>query len=92
MSVMGESLRDATREALLAMMREWSEDVYCAGWLIDLESRLHREGGHWEILGRAVGWPIGCDAEGGWETWEAAAERYQSAEWKATRPWLTPKP
>lgn len=69
-------LRDATREVLLAAMSDWSEDTYCAGWLTGLEMKLHRLGGKWETLGRAVGWPIGCDAEGGWETWDEAAERY----------------
>ena len=80
--------RDAIRAMLLAGMREWSEENYCAGWLIDLESRMHREGGIWEILGRLVGWPIGCEAEGGWETWDEAAARYESDEWRASRPWL----
>ena len=82
------ALTDATRDALLALMREWSEENYCAGWLIDLESRLHREGGKWETLGHAVGWPIGCEAEGGWESWDDAGARYASDEWAATRPWL----
>jgi hypothetical protein len=85
---MNEEERSAVRKALLSAMSEWSEDNYCAGWLIDLESRLHREGGMWETLGRMVGWPIGCDAEDGWETWDEAAARYKSEEWVATRPWL----
>lgn len=83
-----DELLIASREALLSAMREWSEDNYAAGWLIDLESRLHREGGKWETLGRAYGWPIGCDAEDGWESWEEAAARYQSDEWTESRPWL----
>lgn len=89
---MDEALRDAMRDALLAAMREWSEEEWCAGWLIDLEERLHRQGGKWETLGRAVGWPIGVEAEGGWETWDEAAARYQSDEWRDARPWLKATP
>ena len=74
--------RDAVRYALLSAMREWSEENYCAGWLIGLEAKLHAEGGAWETLGRLVGWPIGPDAEAGWETWEAAGDRYASADYQ----------
>ena len=87
-----EAQRDAIRDSLLAAMREWSEEEYCAGWLIDLEAKLHAQGGQWETLGRLVGWPIGCDAEDGWETWEDAAARYGSDEWRAARPWLRLSP
>jgi len=74
--------REAVRTALLAAMSEWSEENYCAGWLIGLEHKLHREGGVFETLGRMVGWPIGVDAEGGWETWEEAAARYETADYQ----------
>lgn len=74
--------REAVRAALLAQMSEWSEDTYCAGWLIALEARLHQEGGHWETMARQVGWPIGVDGEGGWETWEEAAARYATADYQ----------
>jgi hypothetical protein len=75
-----EVLRDAIREGLLAKMREWSEDHYCAGWLIGLESKIHRleDEPQWRALGEAVGWPIGCEADSGWETWEEAGERYKT--------------
>lgn len=88
MSAMSDELVSVMRSALLSKMREWSEETYCAGWLIDLESRLHREAGEWETLGRAVGWPIGPDGREGWETWDQAAARYISDEWKAERRWL----
>lgn len=81
-STLTETDRDAVRTVLLAAMSEWSEEHYAAGWLIALEARLHREGGIWEALGRLVGWPIGCDAESGWESWDEAAERYRSADYR----------
>lgn len=82
---MTETERDAIREALLSAMREWSEENYCAGWLIGLEEKLHRKGGTFEVLGRLAGWPVGADADQGWETWDEAAARYETDEWKEFR-------
>lgn len=82
MTELTDEQRDAIRGSLLADMSDWSEDMYCAGWLIGLEHRLHREGGKWETLGRLVGWPIGCDAEGGWESWDDAGDRYATADYQ----------
>lgn len=84
MSELSEDQTDAIRQALLSYMREWSEDNYCAGWLIGLEERTHRLGGTFEHLGRLVGWPKSVDAEDGWETWEQAAARWETDEWKAS--------
>lgn len=85
---MTDDLRDAIRAVLLRAMSHWSEETYAAGWLIDLEARLHHEAGVWEHVGRAVGWPIGPEAEDGWETWDQAAARYSSLAWLDARPWL----
>lgn len=74
--------QDAIRQALLAYMREWSEDNYCAGWLFGLEHMLHRRGGTWEMLGRLVGWPVGPDARDGWETWDEAGARYATPDYQ----------
>lgn len=60
------------QDDLLTLMSAWSEDQHCAGWLVGLDQELRGRGGIWEILGRAIGWPIGYRAEGGWTTWDEA--------------------
>lgn len=62
------------RADLLTLMSAWSEDQHCAGWLIGLDKELLAEGGVWEILGQAIGWPIGYMGEGGWTTWDEAKD------------------
>ena len=41
-----------------------------------IDAQLYRTGGIWEIIGRAIGWPIGYLGEDGWESWDEAAEVY----------------
>ena len=68
------------RDDLLTLMSAWSEDRYCAGWLIGLDTELLASGGVWEILGREIGWPIGYRAEGGWTTWDEAKDTARQRE------------
>lgn len=75
---------DALRHSLLSKMSEWSEDNWAAGWMSRTEEYLHKEGGEWETLGRAVGWPTGypgwerngslegADPDFAWVTWDEA--------------------
>jgi hypothetical protein len=60
-------------EQLLEAMSAISEDRSSARWAGDLASTLHAEGGIWETLGRAVGWPTGNYDAWTWVTWEEAA-------------------
>ncbi|MEU5476702.1 hypothetical protein [Streptomyces mirabilis] len=53
-----------------------SEDRSSARWAGDLARTLHAEGGIWETLGRAVGWPTGNYDAWTWVTWEEAARAY----------------
>lgn len=65
---------ETLRNTLLEMMSDWSESHYAAGWMSGTEEKLHAQGGVWEILGRAIGWPSGYegDADFRWLTWEEA--------------------
>ena len=68
----GETL-EALRQSLLVMMSDWSEGTYAAGWMSGTEKMLHDQGGVWEILGRAIGWPTGyaeVPSETEWVAWD----------------------
>ena len=67
---------DALRRSLLTMMSDWSEENWCAGWMSRTEEMLHEQGGTWEILGRAIGWPTAYegDAHFAWVTWDEAGQ------------------
>lgn len=67
------------RAQLLEAMHTTSEDRYCCSWMAGLSRALHAEGGIWELVGRAVGWPVGEAGEWLWMTWEDAAQVYESA-------------
>jgi hypothetical protein len=61
------------RQQLLDAMSDWSESNWAAQWMSGLEEMLHEAGGIWEILGRAIGWPLDYEpAEDQWVTWDAA--------------------
>lgn len=62
------------REQLIEAMSGVSEERWCAGWLSGLEQRLHTEGGIWETIGRATGWPVGDYQEWTWFPWDEAAQ------------------
>ena len=71
------TLLERQREQLLSMISDYSEETWCAGWMSDIEQTIAIEGDGsvFAILGKALGWPIGYRAEGGWETWEQAVYR-----------------
>ena len=68
------------RAQLLEAMSAVSEDRTCTGWAGDWARTLHAEGGIWETLGRAVGWPTGNYDQWVWVTWDEAAALYASKE------------
>jgi len=70
---------DRGRAQLLEAMSAVSEDRTCCGWAFDWARTLHAEGGIWETLGRAVGWPTGNYDAWVWVSWEEAAELYGHA-------------
>ncbi|MBE4790268.1 hypothetical protein [Streptomyces caniscabiei] len=74
------------RQQLLEAMSGVSEERWCAGWLEGLDRRLHEEGGIWEILGRAVGWPTGSYKQRVWLSWDEAAALYAEETQPADRP------
>lgn len=66
----------AMTEDELAQVREWfvdaisnySEERWCAGWLIGIEEIIREEGGPWLWpAGLARGWPLGYRGEDGWD-------------------------
>jgi hypothetical protein len=67
------------RAQLLEAMSAVSEDRTCCGWAADWARTLHAEGGIWETLGRAVGWPTGDYDAWVWVSWEEAAALYGHA-------------
>lgn len=64
------------RQQLLEAMSAVSEDRTCTGWAADWARTLHAEGGIWETLGRAVGWPTGNYDRWVWVSWDEAAALY----------------
>lgn len=64
------------RQQLLESMSAVSEDRTCCGWASDWARTLHAEGGIWETLGRAVGWPTGNYDRWVWMSWDEAAALY----------------
>jgi hypothetical protein len=67
------------RAQLLEAMSAVSEDRTCCGWAADWARTLHAEGGIWETLGRAVGWPTGNYDAWWWVSWDEAAALYGHA-------------
>ncbi|MEV4440438.1 hypothetical protein AB0K09_15720 [Streptomyces sp. NPDC049577] len=70
---------DRQRAQLLEAMSAVSEDRTCCGWASDWARTLHADGGVWEILGRAVGWPTGNYDHWVWLSWDEAARLYGHA-------------
>lgn len=68
------------RAQLIEAMSAVSEDRWCAGWMPELDRRLHTEGGIWEHIGRKVGWPVGNYEAWTWVSWDEAADRYGAPE------------
>ena len=64
------------RTQLVEAMSAVSEDRTCCGWASDWARTLHAEGGIWETLGRAVGWPVGNYDQWVWVSWDEAAVLY----------------
>ena len=64
------------RTQLIEAMSAVSEDRTCCGWASDWARTLHAEGGIWETLGRAVGWPTGSYDQWVWVSWGEAAALY----------------
>jgi hypothetical protein len=60
-------------------MHAVSEERTCASWAADWARTLHAEGGIWETLGRAVGWPTGNYDTWVWVSWDEAAALYGHA-------------
>ncbi len=75
---------DAVRRIFCLAVSGYSEERWCAGWLIGIEDVLRREGGGWTVLARlAGGWPQGLDGEDGWapltSAERASADAYLAA-------------
>lgn len=68
------------RGQLLEAMSAVSEDRTCCGWAPDWARTLHAEGGIWETLGRAVGWPTGNYDQWEWASWDEATALYATTE------------
>jgi hypothetical protein len=68
------------RTQLLEAMSAVSEDRTCTGWAADWARTLHAEGGIWETIGRAVGWPTGNYDQWVWRSWDEAGVLYATEE------------
>jgi hypothetical protein len=69
---------DRQRKQLIEAMSAVSEERTCCGWIAGWERTLHAEGGIWETIGRAIGWPVGDWGAWMWVSWDEAAARYGS--------------
>ncbi|MCX4575647.1 hypothetical protein OHB41_21125 [Streptomyces sp. NBC_01571] len=67
---------DRHREQLVEAMSAVSEDRTACGWRVDWARTLHAEGGIWEQLGRAAGWPTGNYDQWVWLPWDEAGRLY----------------
>ncbi|MFF4672315.1 hypothetical protein ACFY1C_21060 [Streptomyces sp. NPDC001279] len=68
------------RAQLLEAMHTTSEDRYCSSWMAGLSEALHEEAGIWELVGRAIGWPVGERGRWTWMSWEDATRIYEEAQ------------
>ncbi|MEU0589920.1 hypothetical protein [Streptomyces ardesiacus] len=71
-----QTTTDRLRAQLIEAMSAVSEDRTCCGWASDWARTLHAEGGVWETLGRAIGWPTGNYDQWEWLSWDEAAALY----------------
>jgi len=74
------------RTQLVEAMSAVSEDRTCCGWTSEWARTLHAEGGIWETLGRAVGWPTGNYDQWVWVSWDEAAALYATPPAAAQQP------
>jgi len=76
------------RSQLLEAMSGWSEEYTCASWISELDRRLHKEGGIWELIASETGWPVDTENKGRdftWLTWQEAGEIYKHPRSEAKR-------
>ncbi|MEW2302028.1 hypothetical protein AB0958_18980 [Streptomyces sp. NPDC006655] len=64
------------RVQLVGAMSAVSVEQNGLWWVDGLDRRLYGEGGMWETLGRAYGWPVGGYGRAVWMSWEAAGAQY----------------
>ncbi len=69
------------RMDLLGLISDYSESHWAAGWMSGIEREIALKGDYtiFSFIGKAIGWPIGYNAEEGWETWEQAVYRAHKA-------------
>lgn len=66
--VPGYVTRDLRRQQMLEAISGYSEDHWAAGWLNGIERQVRERGGLWIVMAAACGgWPLGYEAEHGWE-------------------------
>lgn len=60
--------QDVLRSMFITSISEYSEDMWCAGWMSGVEHDIRREGGIFLVMAfLAGGWPRGYRGEDGWE-------------------------
>ncbi|MEU2426951.1 hypothetical protein ABZ619_39065 [Streptomyces sp. NPDC007851] len=64
------------RAQLVEAMMAVSVERHGLWWVEGLDGSLYGEGGMWETLGRAYGWPVGGVGRAVWMSWEAAGAQY----------------
>lgn len=64
------------RKQLVDAMSAVSEERHSLWWVEGLDRSLHGEGGMWETLGRAYGWPVGDFEKWTWRSWDEAGALY----------------
>lgn len=67
---------ERVRKQIIDLISAHSEYLYSAGWLYDIDQICWEQGGVWETIGRAHGWPVGYRGEHGWMSWEEAGISY----------------
>lgn len=67
-SASGTNLVETARAQFLDAISDYSEDRWCAGWMIGIENDVRELGGRFLLMAFAAdGWPIGYRAEHGWD-------------------------
>lgn len=68
----------ALRWLLLKAIEAVSEERWCASWYSGIELFLHGDAGHWETIGRMIGWPVGRYEGFTWVSWDEAGKIFEA--------------
>ena len=75
------AFQDQMREMFCDLISEFSEENWCAGWLINIEKDIRDRGGKWVTVAHmAGGWPLGYYGVDGWDP--LTEEELEQVDWE----------